>query len=213
MNQVEELEQAILARAQRLAGEYRERAQRSRDGILRDAAERLRLREQREEAIAKALGDRSFREQVQASELKLQSHLDRVRWNLVVDVEQRLGERMNALRQNKAAYLERLKSFLAHAARQIELVELVAELNGHDRQWLEEQWDRVAAEVAPGKTLRLSREPIECLGGVRVTSANNRIRVDHTFEGRLERLRTSIQQIILERMLPGGLETGNLFGG
>ncbi len=87
MNQVQELEQAIMGRAERLAGEYRERAQRSRDGILREAAERLRLREQREETIAKSLGERSFRQQVQASELKMQSQLDLVRWNLVTDVE------------------------------------------------------------------------------------------------------------------------------
>ena len=37
----EDVEQAILARAERLAAEYRERAQRSRDSILREAAERL----------------------------------------------------------------------------------------------------------------------------------------------------------------------------
>ena len=83
MNQVQELERAILARAERLASEFRDRAQRSRDSILREAAERLRLREQREEAIAKALGERTFRQQVQASELKIQSQVDRMRWNLV----------------------------------------------------------------------------------------------------------------------------------
>lgn len=213
MNQVQELEQAILARAERLAEEYRERAQRSRDGILRDAAQHLRLREQREEAIAKALGDRSFRRQVQASELKLQSQLDRMRWNLVADVEQRLRERMEIYKRNDATYLDSLKSYLAHAAQQIELDELVAELNERDRRRLAGEWDQLAAEVAPDKTLHLALEPIECLGGVRVTSADHRIRVDHTFEGRLERLSSNVQQVILERMLPGGLETGNLFGG
>ena len=86
MNQVEELERALLARAERLASAYREMTQRSRDTTLREAAERLRLREQREEAIARALGERAFRQQVQASELKMQSQLDRLRWNLVQDV-------------------------------------------------------------------------------------------------------------------------------
>jgi V/A-type H+-transporting ATPase subunit E len=46
-----------------------------------------------------------------------------------------------------------------------------------------------------------------------VESEDGRIRVDNTFEGRLERLRARIQQAILERLLPGGLDTGNLFGG
>ena len=41
MNQVEELERALIARAERLASAYREMTQRSRDTILREAAERL----------------------------------------------------------------------------------------------------------------------------------------------------------------------------
>jgi len=213
VNQVQELEQAILARAERLAGEYRERAQRSRDSILRESAERLRLREQREEAIAKSLGDRNFRRQVQASELDMQSHLDRVRWNLMMDVEQRLRERMASFMRDEPAYLRSLEALMAQAAVQIESDELVVELNARDHRRLEQRWDQIAAETAPGKTLRLSPEPIDCLGWGRVTSADGRIRVDHTFEGRLERLRDRIQQVILENLLPGGLETGNLFSG
>ena len=213
MNQVQELEKAILARAERLAGEYRERAERSRDNILREAAERLRLREQREESIAKALGERTFRQQVQASELKLQSQLDRVRWNLVTDVERRLRERMQTFVADEASYDETLKAYLGQAAAAIESDELVAELTRKDRDRLQPRWEAIVAEAAPGKTIRLAEEAMECLGGVRVSSSDERIRVDNTFEGRLERLRPRIQQIILERLLPGGLETGNVFGG
>jgi V/A-type H+-transporting ATPase subunit E len=213
VNQVQELEKAILARAERLAGEYRERAQRSRDNILREAAERLRLREQREESIAKALGERAFRQQVQASELKLQSQLDRVRWNLVTDVERRLRERMQAFVADEASYDATLKAYLAQAAGAIESDELVAELNRKDRDRLQPGWEAMVAEAAPRVTVRLADETIECLGGLRVTSSDGRIRVDNTFEGRLERLRPRIQQVILERLLPGGLETGSVFGG
>jgi V/A-type H+-transporting ATPase subunit E len=213
VNQVEELERAILSRAKRLADEYRERAQHSRDNILREAAERLRLREQREESIARSLGDRTYRQQVQASELKMQSHLDRVRWNLVTDVEGRLRERMQIFMADDNAYGVSLKTLLAQAAVEIEAEDLVAELNARDRQRLEPEWDSIVAEAAPGKTVRLAEEPIECVGGIRVRSSDNRIRVDNTFEGRLERLRSRIQQVILERLLPGGLETGSVFSG
>jgi V/A-type H+-transporting ATPase subunit E len=213
VNQVHELEQAILARAERLAAEYRERAERSRDNVLREAADRLRLREEREEAIAKALGERTFRQQVQASELKMQSHLDRVRWNLVTDVENRLRERMERFRQDEQAYLAALKTYLAQAAAQIESEQLVAEFSPRDHPWLTAQWEDIAMQVAPGKGLRLSPTTIETLGGVRVSSTDGRIRVDNTFEGRLERLRNRVQQVILERLLPGGLDTGNVFGG
>ena len=213
MNQVQELERAILARAERLAGEYRERGQRSRDTILREAAERLRLREQREESIARSLGERTFRQQVQASELKLQSQLDRVRWNLVLDVENRLGERLRAYMSDAAAYATTLKAYLAQAAAEIEADDLVVECNAQDRRRLEPDWEALAAEVAAGKRLRLAEEPIACLGGVRVASGDYRIRIDHTFEGRLERLRPRLHQVILERLVPGGLETGTVFSG
>lgn len=213
MNQVQELEQAILARAERLATEYRERAQRSRDSILRDASERLRLREQREESIAKALGERTFRQQVQASELKMQSQLDRVRWNLVTDVQRRLRERFERFREDQVAYLDTLKRYLAQAAAEIEADDLVARVNAKDRQRLAAHWEAIAAETAPGKTLTLAPDPITTLGGVLVQSTDTRIRVDNTFEGRLLRLQGQIQQTILERLLPSGFDTGNVFGG
>ncbi len=213
MNQVLELEKAILARAERLANEYRERGQRSRDNILREASERLRLREQREESIAKSLGDRTFRQQVQASELKLQSHLDRVRWNLVTDVERRLRDRMETYMQDEAVYFETVKAYLAQAAGQIESDQLVAEINLRDHQRLAPQWDEFARAAVPDKTVRLSPDPIETLGGIRVISADGLIRADNTFEGRLERLRTRVEQVILERLLPSGFETGNVFSG
>jgi V/A-type H+-transporting ATPase subunit E len=213
VNQVLELEKAILARAERLANEYRERGQRSRDNILREASERLRLREQREESIAKSLGERTFRQQVQASELKLQSHLDRVRWNLVTDVERRLRDRMETYMQDEAVYFDILKAYLAQAAGQIESDQLVAEVNLRDHQRLAPRWDEFARAAVPDKTVRLSPDPIETLGGIRVTSADGLIRAENTFEGRLERLRTRVEQVILERLLPSGFETGNVFSG
>lgn len=212
MNQVQELERAILARAERLAAEYRDRAQRSRDSILREAAERLRLREQREEAIAKALGERTFRQQVQASELKMQSQVDRVRWNLVKDVERRLTERIEALQEDEAAYLALLQDLLAAAAGQID-GDLVVSANAQDRKRLAGAWDQICAAAAPGRTVTLAETPIGALAGILVNNADNTVRVDNTFEGRLERLRPRVQQVILERLLPTGFDTGNLFTG
>lgn len=212
MNQVQELERAILARAERLAAEYADRGQRSRDSILREAAERLRLREQREEAIAKSLGERTFRQQVQASELKMQSQVDRVRWNLVEDVQRRLRDRFEALREDAPAYLALLQGLLASAARQIE-GDLVVSANAQDRKQLATLWEETCAAAAPGRTLTLAEEPIPTLGGILVGNLDNTERVDNTFEGRLERLRPRIQQVILERLLPAGFDTGSLFTG
>ncbi|MCU0833305.1 MAG: V-type ATP synthase subunit E family protein [Chromatiaceae bacterium] len=213
MNQVQELEKAILARAERLAAEYRERAQRNRDNILRDAAERLRLREQREESIAKSLGERTYRQQVQASELKMQSQLDRMRWNLVTDVQRRLRERIERYKQDEAAYLATLKAYLAQAAAAIEAEELIAQVNAQDHKRLGPTWEAIVEAAAPGKRIVLAPEAIETSGGVLVESADHKIRVNNTFEGRLIRLQSRIQQVILERLLPSGFDTGNVFGG
>ena len=85
MDQVTELESAILQRANRLAAEFKQRAERSRDNILREASDRLRLREEREILAAKTQAERSYRQRVQAAEIKHQEELDRLRWDLVRD--------------------------------------------------------------------------------------------------------------------------------
>ncbi len=215
MNQVEELERAILSRAERLAAEYRERAARSRDQILRDAAERLRQRELREEAIAKALAERVFRQRVQASELKMQTHLDRMRWNLVLDVEGRLAERMRAFIADQAAYDAWLKDLVVEAVTLIEAPGVLINANAHDQRRLFMNWDTIVAALPSGREARLASNDaaLTTLGGILAVSADGRIRVDQTFEGRLARLRPRIQQVILEHLLPGGFDIGNLFTG
>ncbi len=213
VNQVEALEQAILARAEQSASQYRERANRSRDVILRDAAERLRLREQREEGIARSLGERAFRQQVQAQELKLQTKLDRVRWNLVRDVEGRLGEQMQAYLADESAWLETLTAYIATAAERIEREQPRVQANSRDLRILRDAWASVTAALPAGKTVALDDEPIETLGGVMIISDDARIRVDNTFDGRLARLREQVQRVILERLLPSSFDTGNIFGG
>lgn len=207
-----ELEQAILARAQQLANQFTEQAQRTRDSVLREAAERLRQREQREEAIARALGDRHYRQRVQAAELKLQSHLDRMRWNLVRDVEDRLQERMQDFIRDEAAYTEYLLGLLREAAGQMEDTTLIVRTNAADRERLEKVWERVRTEL-PDRELRLDDQPLATLGGVLLLSADERVRVDNTFAGRMARLRLRLQRVILERLLPASAETGNLFTG
>ncbi|HYN78398.1 MAG TPA: V-type ATP synthase subunit E [Lamprocystis sp. (in: g-proteobacteria)] len=213
MNQVQELEQAILQRAERLAAEFRDRGNRSRDSILREAAERLRLREAREESIAKALAERSFRQLVQASELQMQGHLDLMRWNLVQAVERRLQERMRAFIADAAPYGDWLQTLVTGAAAVIEQAEISVSANTADRKRLLARWDAILQATPPGRTLTLAEDPIDTLAGVLLMSGDGRIRVDQTFDGRLARLRPRVQQVILERLLPSGFETGNLFSG
>ena len=137
MDQVKELESAILARANRLAGEYRERAERSRDNILRDASEKLHLREEREVLLAKAKAERTYRRMVQANELKLQKEMDHLRWNLVEGVRERLASRMQQLITDRDRYRSLLEAFLEDSVRMIERDSLVVSANARDLEWLQ----------------------------------------------------------------------------
>jgi V/A-type H+-transporting ATPase subunit E len=214
VTQAQELEQAILARAGRLAEEFRERGTRSRDSILREASEKLRLREQQEDVLARAAGERVYRQRVQAQELKMQSDLDRTRWNLVRSVEARLTEQVRAHQGDDAAYLETLCGFIAAAINQIEKPVLLIQANTQDLKRLEAQWSKIEQLVPEGKTVRLDKDnPLTTIGGVLVISEDQSIRINQTFEGRLTRLERTLQRTILERLLPGGLDTGNIFGG
>ena len=125
-----------------------------------------------------------------------------MRWNLVQMVIQRLAERMHELRQDEKKYLSFLQVLLTQAAAQIEAQQLEVTCNADDQRLLQPQWQAFIQGLAPGKQVRLMDAPIETLGGLRITSSDQRIRIDHTFEGRLARLQNKIQLALVERLLP-----------
>ncbi|TVO70043.1 V-type ATP synthase subunit E [Sedimenticola selenatireducens] len=210
MEQVMELETAILNRANRLAVEYRERAERSRDNIQQEAHKRLHLREEREVLLAKSKAERTFRRQVQANELKLQKEMDHLRWNLVISVKQQLRDRVVALAADEATYLPLLKQLIAAAAHSFERNELTASFNNRDHDRLKPIWDSFYQELVPDKTISLSSSIVNTIGGVIISSNDGLIRLNNTFEGREERLENRLHQIILERLFPAGTVQDNL---
>jgi V/A-type H+-transporting ATPase subunit E len=211
MDQVTELESAILQRANRLAVEFRQRAERSRDNILREASDRLRLHEEREVLLAKALAERAYRRQVQANELRLRAQMDQVRWNLAKEVQERLLDRAAAFAKDADRYLPALGRLLAVAVAEFPgEVELVAEFNADDRQRLAPRWAEFAQDSVPDRPVALGAEPVRCTGGVIVRTPDNRIRVDNSFEGRMQRLEIRIYQTIVERLFPGQADVKSL---
>lgn len=202
MNQVEALEQAILDRAKQLAQEAKVRGENGRNNILRESSDRLQILEEKETLLARSMADRAYRRQVQADELKLHSHMDHLRWNLVQTVIQRLNERIQTFTQDKDKYTELLKGLLKSAAAVIDRDELIIELNASDQQLLKANWDDFVKDAAGDKTITLADKPINTKGGLKVSSMDNRIRIDQTFEGRMERLQRRIHQAIVEQLLP-----------
>jgi V/A-type H+-transporting ATPase subunit E len=205
---VDALEQAILTRAKSLADELATKARHRRDIILREANDRLSLADERENASARAEAERAQRRQVQASELKLQARLDRLRWELVHAVQGRLAERMAELRADRDAYLGWLESMVREADRLLPDGDIHAEVNAEDHAWLAERWQALVDRAAPGRHVVLLPEPTWGSGGVRLRSVDGSAQLDNRFEGRLSRLEAGIQRVILERLFPGEPQGG-----
>ncbi len=212
-NQLEALEQAIMARAKELAQEFQEKAQRQRDTILRDASERLRLAEEREVLLAKAEAERHFRRVTQASELKMQSRLDQLRWELVQTVQSRLAQRMRALCADRVAYRAWLVEMVRDADGLLPAGELTAEVNADDLRWLISAWSALVAEAAPQRTITLADQPIWGSGGIKLRTADNRAQVDNRFEGRLARFEADVQRVILQQLFPPDINASARSGG
>ncbi|CAK0747611.1 V-type ATP synthase subunit E [Gammaproteobacteria bacterium] len=206
---VEELERALLARAQTLAEEYLERARRSRDRILDEENERLSLREDREVLAAKALAERTYRRQVQQAELTRQEEFDRLRWTLIRGVMDILAERLARIAHDEEHYLPILSQFLAHAAHAIERKDLVCEINATDLHRLHARWDSFSRVAVPDHHIILHHEPRHCSGGLLLRTTDDRIRVDNTFEGRLARMEEQLERVIRKRLFAtAGSATG-----
>lgn len=212
-NQLHELERAIMARAEELAQEFHDKAQRQRDIILRDAAERLHLAEEREVLIAKAEAERHFRRVTQASELRMQGRLDQLRWEMVQTVQSRLAERMQQFREDRDAYRRWLVLMLREGATLLPEGQLVAEASVDDQAWLANEWDSLVETAAPDRAIRLDEQPSEGLGGLIIRTDDNSAQVDNRFEGRLARFEAEIQRTILQQLFPADINVGARSGG
>ena len=211
--QLTALEQAIMARAEHLAQEFAHKAERQRDHILRDAAERLHNAEEREVLAAKAEAERQFRQVTQASELRLQGRLDQLRWELVQCVQGRLGARLQVLRDDESGYRDWLVRMVQEAAELLPDGELTAELNADDLGQFGTHWTELVAAASPGRQIRLAEKPTWGSGGVRLRTADGRAQVDNRFEGRLARLEAEIQRVILQRLFPADINAAARSGG
>ncbi len=209
---INNLEQALLERANKLAAEYLARAKRAHQHVLEDAQEKLHIREQRETLAAQASAERNYRRKIQANELQFRSKLDELRWQLIQSVLKDLPDRLTAF-ADKDDYLPLLQKFLKQAALSIESEQLVAEVNAHDLAGLQHQWQDFLKQADINKQIRLDTTPRQCVGGILLRTEDNRIRIDNTFEGRLERFSEALQQVITERLFAAETGRGALLHG
>jgi len=200
---VEDLEKALMQRANDLAKEYLQRAKRSHDHFIEDENERLQLREEKEIMSAKMLADCTYRSQVQSSELKVQKKLDQLRWQLFKDVLTEVKQEIYSIIKDQEQYQQLIIEFIKHSMLAISTnsdtnAGLIVELNQNDYTNLLSQWPVIIKQLNCDNNIKLSDQFHHMSGGIIVYNQKRSIRIDNTFEGRIERLSESIHQLVSE---------------
>jgi len=212
--QVSQLEQALLRQAETLAREHLQNAETARARILGRSDEKLKMLEEREVLAAKVEAERRVRRQTQAAETHLAADLDRLRWTLTEAAMANVKTAFQELVQDEARYLSVLETWLAAAATALPPGDLVAEASAADEKRLASKWAAMAARAAPGRTVTLATHDQSSLGGIRVRLADNRARVDQTFEARQARLADELARVVMERLFASAPDLGTLvYGG
>ncbi|ACS32645.1 V-type ATP synthase subunit E [Thermococcus gammatolerans] len=176
--------QYILSEAQReaekLKEEARKRAQSQAEWILRKAKTQAEIEKQRIIANAKL--------EVRRKKLAVQEEL--------------IGEVLSAMREKLAAlpddeYFEALVSLTKEAIEELGTKKIVLRSNERTLKLIdsrmEEFSEKVGVEVSLG-------EPIECIGGVLVESPDGTVRVDNTFDARIERLESELRATVAKAL-------------
>ncbi|MCW8931654.1 MAG: V-type ATP synthase subunit E family protein [Gammaproteobacteria bacterium] len=197
---IDDLEKALLERATALSKEYSERAKRSYDHYIEDENKRLRLREEREVMAAKMQADQVYRRMVQTEELQSIKRVDQLRWQLMHKVIDDVQLHLKSMTEDRKRYLELIKQLLLQSFNLISEKKVVVEFNSNDYQWLKNQWQEIIKSLNTNKSIELSLEHFDGMGGFIIYDHEYKIRVNYTFEGLIERQSDDINQIIAENL-------------
>jgi vacuolar-type H+-ATPase subunit E/Vma4 len=211
--QVSQLEQALIQQAESLAREQLQNAETARARILAESTEKLKQAGEREVLAAKVEAERLVRRHSQAAETRLAAELDRLRWALTEATLAGVKTAFRTLVQDEARYLETLEAWLVAASQALPPGDLVAEVRPEDEKRLAPQWAAMAARAAPGRVVALASHSQPSEGGIRVRGADNRARLDQTFEARQARLADELARVAMERLFASAPDLGTLIHG
>jgi V/A-type H+-transporting ATPase subunit E len=196
----EKLEGLLYAQAMSLAEQHLERGRQASAQIKRESEAKLRKLEEGEELRHQIEADQLCRQIIQASKIRLDSEHDRLRWALAQDVLAEVHLRLKKLAENPAEYHKVLEGYLAEAVAAMPEGDLVAELTPHDLESTRPVWARLSEQAAPGRKVTLVALSEPAGGGMLVRSADGKLRVDNTFEGRLARMQDEVLDAIMETL-------------
>lgn len=213
-DQVKALQQAILQRAEQFAEEHVQQGTMTRNKIIRDVREKIKLMEQKELLSAKVRSDREYHRLVQASELRIQAELDRNRWGLVQAVMSNVVDELDRVHQDQQQYLFIFKKLLKLGATSMGAVPMLAYINSDDLTQFAGNWESMVIDCCGKKTdIKLSTEACICSGGLKLVSMPGDVMVDYTFEGIVSRREEEIRRLIFERLFSTVSTMGTVFNG
>ena len=211
-NQTNNLEQALLDRANRIAEEYLQRANEQKEDIHRELREKLHIREERELLAAREKAERVYLQHIQSTELQLQSKLDHFRWQMISRVLDDLLKKLSKLAGSSDEYIQVLEYLVKDAAAAIPSDELILVVNKKDREYLISN-KSLLEDWLPGKKVLLSDAVCDCTGGAQVHDRKDRIRVNNTFEGRISMLHDELEESAMEELFSKTMTTGEMLHG
>lgn len=201
----EKLEGLLAAEAMSLAQQHLEKGRQASEQIRRELEAKLQKLRDGEELRYQREAEQLCRQRLQASRLRLDSELDRLRWTLAQDVLHEVRVRLEKLVEDTPQYHAVLQRYLAEAAAAMPQGNLVAELAARDLDTVRPVWDQWVEAAAPGRRVTLAPLPRPAAGGMLVRSEDGRVRVDNTFDGRLNRMHDQVMATIIHTLFS---ETG-----
>ena len=214
VDQVKALQKAILDRARQLADEHVQQGKMTRNKIMQDTREKLKLMEQKELLAAKLNADREYQRLVQASELRIQAELDRNRWGLVQSVMHHVVRELDRQHKDHDRYPVIFRNLLRQGVSAMGSGEVTAFINSDDLGQFSKNWDALVEECCGSKKhISLSGEACICSGGLKLVSDDGDVMIDNTFEGIIGRRDDELKRLIFERLFSTISPMGVVFNG
>lgn len=165
--------------AESIKKEAEERARSRAEWIMRKAETQAEIEKQRIIANAK----------LEARKKKL-----RVQEEIITEVFRSLKERLASMPEED--YLETLKVLILESVKELEVDSVIVSSNEKTLNLLKDKSRSIKAYITRnfGKKVQIEfGEPINTIGGVLVQSSDRSVRVDNTFEARIERMESELR--------------------
>lgn len=200
--------------AQLIADDILKEAKEKAEGIIRAAEKEARTlldaarfgakeEEERETKEAYARGKLVHDGVLAEGRMRAKREVLQKREELINEVFRGVEEKLQAHASSKI-YEEDIIRIATMACKKLGQDDVVIRANRRDLKLLEGSKDQIARELGEGeKTASVSLgEPIQTIGGVKVGTADGRVEIDETFEGRMRRefkgIRVNVAKVLFE---------------